>query len=278
MKNNHNNESSICKNIINEIKIEIENNIFENEILFFDDSYETNFLNYFNKEVFDIYNNSISKKFFNIEPHKLIHGNKLIVLIKKIIRKLIKFYIVPIVSDINSYNLSVFDSIKNLQNIEIYINSLEERIIILENKFIDFSKLNYTLGDTIDLTLQNKYHYRGWFPIKGWDVFTNSRDAYLALTVYSNKNLIMYINVCYINNNKNIKIYANEILIYDNYFILGQNIVYIPKTVFPNNELIINFCTEMNKLKNIISLSNHYQDIDIGLKSFMIIEEKNYSI
>jgi len=51
-----------------------------------------------------------------IEPYKPIEGNFLVVFIKKVIRKLVKFYIMPIMTEQNALNLHTANAIQQVNN------------------------------------------------------------------------------------------------------------------------------------------------------------------
>ena len=77
-----------------------------------------------------------------IEPYKPIEGNFLVVFIKKVIRKLVKFYILPIITEQNALNLHTANAVQQVQNYisdraeadKIDIPSLVSRIEELELK------------------------------------------------------------------------------------------------------------------------------------------------
>ncbi len=58
-----------------------------------------------------------------IEPYKPIDGNFLIVFIKKVIRKLVKFYIMPIMTEQNALNLHTANAVQQMNN---YIQDRQE--------------------------------------------------------------------------------------------------------------------------------------------------------
>ncbi|MBR0484138.1 MAG: hypothetical protein IJJ69_05065 [Oscillospiraceae bacterium] len=58
-----------------------------------------------------------------IEPYKPIEGNFLVVFIKKVIRKLVKFYILPIMTEQNALNLHTANAVQQMNN---YIQDRQE--------------------------------------------------------------------------------------------------------------------------------------------------------
>ena len=53
---------------------------------------------------------------YNVQPYKPLGGNPLFVFIKKVLRKLMKFYIEPIVNDQNNFNANVVRVLNAHQN------------------------------------------------------------------------------------------------------------------------------------------------------------------
>ncbi|MBE6853424.1 MAG: hypothetical protein E7505_08120 [Ruminococcus sp.] len=98
---------------------------------------------------------------YSVEPYKPLEGNRLIVFIRKVMRKLIKFYIEPAVHDQNNINMNIVkllnffaDDIRrrkiqpglselekrldeyelDMKKNRIYTESLEKRIALLEKE------------------------------------------------------------------------------------------------------------------------------------------------
>jgi hypothetical protein len=122
MGNNETRQIFDIKSIINDIRQEIRGKGYSNDILSFDDCFDQVFINNI-------------RNFININPHKNIQGNKIVVLIKKIIRKLIKFYIVPIVDDQNAFNNYI------INNLQLQIKYLNKKINDLEEKLSNKSNI-----------------------------------------------------------------------------------------------------------------------------------------
>ncbi len=66
-----------------------------------------------------------------IEPYKPLEGNFLVVFIKKVIRKLVKFYIMPIMTEQNALNLHTANAIHQMH---LYIEEQQKKISDLETK------------------------------------------------------------------------------------------------------------------------------------------------
>jgi hypothetical protein len=107
--------------IINNIRQEIKKKNYSNDMLGFD----------------QVKDHAKSDKNFiresaSINPQKHIQGNILIVLIKKIIRKLVRFYIVPIVNEQNTFNNVVVNILEENKDLQLQIEFLEKSIDELE--------------------------------------------------------------------------------------------------------------------------------------------------
>jgi len=120
------------ESILEEIRKEIKENGYTNDLLSFDDcqvNMEGMSLNYFNKRAF--YEEIVSiNHSWNMAPDHAISfsGNifkKFVALIKKIIRRLIKFHIDPIVGDQNIFN---FNMVKTMNMVNAYIDEKEVEI------------------------------------------------------------------------------------------------------------------------------------------------------
>lgn len=122
--------------ILHEIRNDIKEKGYTNVLPFFDDSLDKQFLldimNDFS-EISNIkYHYDCFKSLCEIDPYKPLKGNKLIVFIKKIIRKLIKFYIVPIVEAQNNFNHSIVRVLLKNYEMKKQINILSNRVTKLE--------------------------------------------------------------------------------------------------------------------------------------------------
>lgn len=68
---------------------------------------------------------------YNVQPYKPLGGNALVVFIKKVLRKLMKFYIEPIVNDQNQFNANVVH-VLNAQQDAPDMQELVKRLEVLE--------------------------------------------------------------------------------------------------------------------------------------------------
>jgi len=128
--------------IVNQIRAEIKEKGLEASMLSFEDVP-------FDKETshtenhFELSSLVQSADYMNarnqIEPYKEISGNPIIVFIKKIIRKLVKFYIMPIMTEQNALNYHCANAVNQIscyveQNSQINITQLASKVDELELK------------------------------------------------------------------------------------------------------------------------------------------------
>ncbi len=128
--------------IVNQIRSEIKEKGLESSMLSFEDVP-------FDKEVshseshFELSSLVQSADYMSarnqIEPYKEISGNPISVFIKKIIRKLVKFYIMPIMTEQNALNYHCANAVNQVscyvqENSQIDIVSLASRVDELELK------------------------------------------------------------------------------------------------------------------------------------------------
>lgn len=140
------NENNICiDDIMQQIKNEIKEKNLTSDMLSFDDvPYKTaEEMNLADKNILQdtepasIYVNS----HYYIQPYKELSGNPFAVFVKKVIRKLTKFYVEPITFEQNEFNVNVVRLINSLRNSENNRNAdaeksdkLLSRIEVLELK------------------------------------------------------------------------------------------------------------------------------------------------
>lgn len=77
-----------------------------------------------------------------IEPYKPLEGNFLVVFIKKVIRKLVKFYLLPIITEQNALNLHTANAVNQLN---LYVQEQQNKITALESQIKALQKENQEL-------------------------------------------------------------------------------------------------------------------------------------
>lgn len=134
-------ENSICiEDIMNEIRAEIKEKGYDSSMLSFEDITCDTSLN--DRESVNTEDFSKNLQYVNlngsVQPYKELSGGKLVVLFRKVLRKLIKFYIEPVVDDQNQLNIRfvrMFNFIENRIKAEPAgsdINELSKQISDLE--------------------------------------------------------------------------------------------------------------------------------------------------
>jgi hypothetical protein len=124
------------KSILLDIRNEIKEKGYINDLPVFDDSPDQQFLTNIMNDIFEISDEEYDylKILCEVEPNKQLNGNKLVVFIKKIIRKLNKFYVIPIVKDQNAFNFFILRVL--LKNYE-----MKKQIIVLYDRVTRLEEL-----------------------------------------------------------------------------------------------------------------------------------------
>jgi len=124
--------------IISKIRTNIKKKGFTTEDLSFMDNFDEKFLSLvpknnviYVKEQLDILRNS-----WEIQPNKMLIGNILVVFFKKIIRRLIKFYIMPIVNEQNVFNRSILNILEKNFELKFKIEDLCDRVEQIKRKIM----------------------------------------------------------------------------------------------------------------------------------------------
>lgn len=109
--------------IMNQIRMEIKQKGYQDSMLDFEEIPFAQEISHAEHN-FELASLQQSSEYLNIrnqiEPYKPIEGNFFIIFIKKILRKLMKFYILPIMTEQNALNLHTANSVNQIQQ---YINS-----------------------------------------------------------------------------------------------------------------------------------------------------------
>lgn len=123
--------------IMEEIRQEIQEKGYTNDMLSFDDITDFDEENKTLEDYFDILNS-----IWNVQAYRELPGgnglvSKLNVFIKKVLRKLIKFYIEPIVADQNEFNANC---VRLLNMINGHMNIKDKKIEMLEEEIEQLKK------------------------------------------------------------------------------------------------------------------------------------------
>ena len=134
----------------------------------------------------------------------------------------------------------------------------------------------YVAGESI--TLKNnlsQYQYNGWSIPEDWGTWTEREYAGLVMNVDSNSDLLLYLNISSIFNNNPVEVYVNDVLLDSFKFIIGINKIHIPKRLYPDNNLMIQFVFKDLKTPQVLGISDDTRKLGIGISSFFIKEFDN---
>lgn len=126
------------ESIMQEIRAEIREKGYTNELLSFSDIVvDTSLMNatkfdkvLFNEEIYTINHG------WNIQAYRVISGSKPMVFFKKVIRKLVYFFVEPIVLEQDSFNASV---VKLMNQVNCYIDKTKQENEELKNQVQELS-------------------------------------------------------------------------------------------------------------------------------------------
>jgi len=123
------------KSVVQEIRLEIEANGYTNDMLGFTDDFDERLLadvaSFRNTDDIEQDLATIDYK-WNVPFYRPLFGNKLTILVKRIVRKLNKFQLFAILNDQNTFNRSVARILEKNRAQEAQIANLCDRISALE--------------------------------------------------------------------------------------------------------------------------------------------------
>jgi len=130
---------------------------------------------------------------------------------------------------------------------------------------------SYKLRENIELT-NNKSIYQtiGWSQPEEWGTWTEGKITLLVMRVDSSNDLFLHLNIGGVFNNNPVDVYVNNIMIGSYEFVIGDNIIQIPKEIYPDNLLQIKFVINDPKSPMDIGLSSDPRKLGIGVSSFYI--------
>lgn len=129
------NQTINVEKILCEIRREIKEKGFSKDKLGFEDNFDDFFLSLIpkNDDVVDIEQQMDNlRSSWDIQPYKPLNGNPLVVFIKRIIRKSIKFFLMPIVKEQNAFNWSVLQILERNYEQKIEIEKLHSQLAQIE--------------------------------------------------------------------------------------------------------------------------------------------------
>jgi hypothetical protein len=92
----------------------------------------------------------------------------------------------------------------------------------------------------------------------------------LSMSVDSVYDLFLYLNINMIFNKNPVDVYINNVMIGSYEFIVGDNIVHIPKEIYPDKKLKIQFEIKKPKTPKDLGQSGDTRKLGIGVSSFFI--------
>jgi len=127
------------------------------------------------------------------------------------------------------------------------------------------------LKESIELA-NNKSIYQtiGWSFHEEWGTWTEGKIVFLVMTVDSVNDLFLHLNIAVVFNNNPIDVYVNEVLIGRYEFVTGENIIPIPKEIYPDKLLRIQFKIKDPKSPMDLGQSYDTRKLGIGVSSFYI--------
>ena len=130
--------------------------------------------------------------------------------------------------------------------------------------------LTYELSDILDLTFRSKYQFIGWSYPEEWGTWTDNDKVELAFCINNYIDLVLHLNITAVFNNNPVDVYVNNILIGSFNFIIGENLIQIPKSIYPEQIVKIRF--EFNDLQSPLGLglSNDVRKLGICVSSIFL--------
>lgn len=133
--------------IMNQIRREISEKGLDHELLRFEEvkNEDNSFLNISNAEPFDLMlflgNANDMNCYYLFDVNREMDGGILSKLIKKTIRRIVRFYVQPLILDQMSFNTATVRTMNSVRNyilenetLKVKIQEMDERIVALENK------------------------------------------------------------------------------------------------------------------------------------------------
>ena len=169
------------------------------------------------------------------------------------------------------------DELQSLnESINKIINSNKDYLYInLPNSSIRKREPRYILGEVVSLAGMNSiYQSDGWSKPESWGTWTTGSTTCLKMSLDVEDNLLLHLNIRLLFNSNPVNVYVNDIFAGRYRFKSGDNVVYISKELFPNNNLNIRFEFKDIKSPKDLGKSEDTRKLGIGVESFFIEVEK----
>jgi hypothetical protein len=128
---------------------------------------------------------------------------------------------------------------------------------------------SYKLGENV-IFMGEKTGYQGigWSSPEEWGTWTEGKVTVLIMSVDSVNDLFFHLNINRLFNDKAIEVYINKAFIGSFEFVIGDNIIKIPKEIYPDKLLELMFIMEDQKSPRDLGLSRDARKLGIGVSSF----------
>jgi len=264
--------------ILSKIRKNIKDKKIYQDKLSFEDNFDNTFLSLIpkNNDFVDIEQHlDILRNSWDIKPNKPLNGNLLIIFLKKIIRKLIRFFVIPIINEQNAINYSVFCILEKNCEMKIEIDNLHDRIVQLEREVKRFP---------VDIN-QELLFKKGSFAInyleKGFSVpeenftWTNQETAEINIPIsFINTDLIIIIQGKLLTSSQTMEVIVNNHTYGEIKKFNGKYL--IKDTELKNqNNLIIKFIISKPCSPKELGISDDNRTLGFALTAISLNVEKN---
>jgi hypothetical protein len=132
----------------------------------------------------------------------------------------------------------------------------------------------YKLRENIEFVNKKSiYQLTGWSWPENWGTWTDGEKAVLVMSIMSEDSvngLYLHLKISHLFYNYPIDVYVNDIMIRSCEFIIGDNIIPIPKETYPDKQLKIQFELKDPKSPKDMGYSDDTRRLGIGVNSFYI--------
>jgi len=180
-------------------------------------------------------------------------------------------YIWEMETNKNYYDVLRWIDKYNLKNVYLYDYKNNNWMKCSELTLEEFNHQTYTLNENVVLSgNKNVYQRKGWSDPEEWGTWTEGENAVLIMSIDSVKDLFLHLNINMMFNNNPIDVYVNNVMIGSYKFVVGDNIVRIPKDIYPDKKLKIQFEIKDPQSPKDLGYSNDERKLGMGVSSFYL--------
>jgi hypothetical protein len=129
----------------------------------------------------------------------------------------------------------------------------------------------YILGENIEMTNKKSiYQTIGWSHPEEWGTWTEGKITHLIMSIDSSDDLFLHLYIGGVFNGNPIDVSINNVFTGSYEFVTGDNIIPIPKEIYPDNLIRIQFVIKDPKSPMDMGLSGDTRKLGIGVNSFFI--------